>query len=131
MNNLPPPSFDQFVQSKPQDTANFIDVTILAKNAGFYFSFTGLSQTVYYQAIDVPNRAVALSPENLTRQLLKLAWRAARKDPSKSEVSFAVCVPPSADNVYVNRPLDLIARIEHNPQGQPILIITTMEEHHV
>ncbi len=124
------PSFSQYVTSTPLNTVDFIDITQPAKDAGFYFSYTGLSQHAYYQAVDVPNRAIALSNQDLTRQLLKLAWRAARKDPSKSEVSFMVCVPPQTDNVYVNRSLDLIARIEHNQQGDPILIILTTEEHH-
>ena len=69
MSHDSPPAFGQFVTITPQNTAAFIDATNFAKEAGFYFSYTGISQHAYYQAIDVPDCAVSASTEALTRQL--------------------------------------------------------------
>ncbi|MFM2588221.1 hypothetical protein [Vibrio sp. TBV020] len=122
------PTLGQFVNVEPVSQDAYIDITTLAKNSGFHFSYTGMSQTAYYQAIDVPNCLAQSSPEGLTQRLLKLVWRAARKHPMQSQVTFTVCKPPTKDSVYVNQPLSLLASIEHNKQQEPILIITTTEE---
>lgn len=122
------PTFAHYMQSGVLHQKDFIDITEMAKASGFYFPFTGISQAAYFQAIDVPNRVVTCSNEDLTRQLLKLAWRAARKVPSASQASFTVCKPPSENSVYVNSALDLVLSVEQNQQGKPILIITTGEE---
>ncbi|WP_104038354.1 hypothetical protein [Vibrio jasicida] len=128
MSQPTPPLFSHYVRSEPLNPKDFIDITPMAKQAGFYFPHTGISQHAYFQAIDVSDAMVICSKDDLTRQLLKLAWRAARKVPTQSQVVFTVCQPPSQHNLYVNRSLDLVASIEHNKQGQPMLIITTKEE---
>lgn len=122
------PTFGQFVSSDSVHQNDYLDITLLAKAAGFNFPYTGISQAAYYQAIDVSDCLIQSSPEGLTQRLLKLAWRAARKHPMQSQVTFTVCKPPTKDSVYVNQPLSLLASIEHNRQQQPILIITTTEE---
>lgn len=122
------PTLGQFVSSDSVSQNDYLDITLLAKAAGFNFPYTGISQAAYYQVIDVPNCLIQSSPEGLTQRLLKRAWRAARKHPMQSQVTFTVCKPPTKDNVYVNQPLSLLASIEHNRQQEPILIITTTEE---
>ncbi|GLO64093.1 hypothetical protein MACH09_46010 [Vibrio sp. MACH09] len=128
MDNFPTPILGQFVASSPIDEDMFMDVTNAAKNAGFNFSYTGLTQNVWFAVIDVADTAITLSQEAQTHQLLKLAWRAARKVPTQSQVSFTVTKPPVHSCIYVNQPLSLLASIEINTKGHPILIISTEKE---
>ncbi len=123
-----PPTLGQFVSHHVVSEQNFIDLTAPATEAGFHFTYTGMSQAAYYQAIDVPGRIDLLSSKDLTRQLLKQVWYAARKHPHQSQVRVTVCKPPTTEDVYVNQPLSLMASIEHNHKQQPVLIITTLEE---
>lgn len=128
MSQTIPPLFGHYVLNDALDPSGFIDITSTAKDAGFYFPYTGISQQAYFQAVDVPDVIIECSKEKLTLQLLKLARRAARKVPAQSQVPFTVCQPPSLDNLYVNRSLDLIASIERDRHDQPMLIITTKED---
>lgn len=122
------PTLGQFVSSDSVSQNDYLDITLLAKEAGLNFSYTGISQAAYYEAIDVPNCPIQSSLEGLTQRLLMMAYQAARKHPMQSQVTFTVCKPPTKDSLYVNQPLSLLASIEHNKQQQPILIITTTEE---
>ncbi|WP_299142094.1 hypothetical protein [uncultured Vibrio sp.] len=128
MSQTTPPLFGHYVVNDALDPSGFINITSVAKQAGFYFPFTGISQQAYYKAIDVPGSLIKCSKEKLTLQLLKQVRRAARKVPMQSQTPFTVCQPPSLDNLYVNRSLDLIASIERDQQDQPMLIITTKED---
>lgn len=128
MSIQPISTLGQFVASKPIIEADYLDVTMLAKEAGFHFSFIGISQAVHFQVVDVPERIGAYPIEMITKQLLKRAWREARKFPSQSQVSFTVCKPAAKDDIYAHHPVTLVASIEHNVKSRPVLIITTLEE---
>ena len=128
MSIQPISTLGQFVASKPVIETDYLDVTMLAKEAGFRFSFTGISQTVHFQVVDIPERIGVYPIETITKQLLKRAWREARKSPSQSQVSFTVCQPATKDDIYAHHPITLVASIEHNAKNRPVLIITTLDE---
>ena len=118
----------QFISSDAVAESHYLDITKQAKEAGFRFSFTGISQAAYYQVVDVPERIGTYPVESITRQLLKRVWRNARQAPSQSQVSVDVCKPATKDDIYAHQPITLVASIEHNADHQPVLIITTLDE---
>ncbi len=128
MSTTTSPTLGQFVSADAVSIEDTIDVTKVAHEVGFKFPYVGISQQAYFAAIDVPGRIPGLCNDNLTRQLVKLAWWKARQVPTHSRVAFTVCTPPSEANLYVNRPLTMIASIEYNQQQSPILMITIAEE---
>ena len=121
-------TFGQFVTHSVVNTADFIDVTALAKSVGFHFSQVVLSQHTWFTVVDVPDMAMSIDKDTLTIQLLRQVRRMARKTPMLSQVALTVCKPPTTTNCYVNRPVTLVARIETTSEQKPILVIVLEEE---
>ena len=121
-------TFGQFVTPSLVNTADFIDVTTLAKSVGFHFSQVVLSQHTWFTVVDVPDMAMSIDKDTLTIQLLRQVRRMARKTPMLSQVALTVCKPPTTTSCYVNRPATLVARIESNNPDEPILVIMLEEE---
>ncbi|AUI88921.1 hypothetical protein BS333_21310 (plasmid) [Vibrio azureus] len=124
------PQFSKHIKEKTLEVEalDFVDITNQAKEAGFYFECTGISRLAFNTVVNVPETLQECSQDSLIRQLLKLAWRAARKVPESSQVTFTVCKPPTVDSIYINQPVDLFCSIELSNEKIPMLIITTKEE---
>ncbi len=124
------PQFSKHIKEKTLEVEalDFVDITTQAKEAGFYFECTGISRLAFNTVVNVPETLQECSQDSLIRQLLKLAWRAARKVPESSQVTFTVCKPPTVDSIYINQPVDLFCSIELSNEKIPMLIITTKEE---
>ncbi|MEZ9546005.1 MULTISPECIES: hypothetical protein [Vibrio] len=65
MSQTPPPLFGHYVLNDALDPSGFIDITATAKDAGFYFPYTGISQQAYFQAVDVPTLSLSAAKRSL------------------------------------------------------------------
>lgn len=122
-------SFADLIVIPTTPQSEWIDVTDSAHDVGIHTQFAGLSQHVWFEAIEVHDCALSLSKEKQLHQLLSLAKRAVMRSPHAQIVSFMVAKPPSRDRVYLHHPLHLVVMFEPCAKGSQLVIQTESEFH--
>ncbi|MEZ9997888.1 hypothetical protein [Vibrio sp. 10N.261.46.A3] len=122
-------TFADIIVTPSSHQNDWIDVTDNAHAVGIHAQFVGLSQHVWFEAIEVHDCALSLSTESQLRQLLTLAKRAFMRIPNAQTVSFVVAKPPSKGSVYLHQPLHLVATLEPCEQGAQLVIDTESGSH--
>lgn len=130
METQPLPCSDTLPSLHNAVTQPLVDVTAIAKSAGIYADYTGITLTTWHQAIDVKECAITFNRDKQLHRLLVLARRAALAASSGQTIVFTVACPPSRGSTYLHQALKLTLNLSQTEQGTHLIIQTESECQH-